>query len=379
MQKTKQLIKANSIWYSFGNNFSKTDKIEVFPDGLPNGIYKGNVGFGINFEHVGFKFELPEKIYGIEKEFIEKVKISWENSKSNLGILLSGSQGTGKTITSKIIANEINAPVLVIAQKEHAVDIINEIDKDIVVFIDEYDKIFEDSADLLSIMDGANASSHRRLFIFTTNETRLNPYLINRPSRIKYHKRFSDNLSDEVIKEIIDDRLMNFDHKEDLLSLLKFTENISIDNLKSIIDEVNLFDRVESQEEFFNTFNVNKCDVYTIYGKLTDVVNNLEFKFTLENQSLDDANDIKHIEYLKVGKSYYNSELLFEMAAAIPQLKGRYVGESIACIEIDDYKRIYKFRDYKPKDDILTKFSNQFELEIEFKLLGNSAMSGLPF
>ena len=74
-----------------------------------------NKGF---YLHPKSDFSLPKKIYGNFKEDIERWKKSWENDTSqNLGVLLSGIKGTGKTILCQKFCIEMNLPVIIIGEQ----------------------------------------------------------------------------------------------------------------------------------------------------------------------------------------------------------------------------------------------------------------------
>src|SRR5687768_15668363 len=47
-----------------------------------------------------FKFDF--KIYGLEEHFINRVLKTYKNTTGNLGMILNGVKGTGKTITGEI-------------------------------------------------------------------------------------------------------------------------------------------------------------------------------------------------------------------------------------------------------------------------------------
>ena len=64
--------------------------------------------------------------------------------------------------------------------------------------------------------------------------------LFSRPSRIRYMKKYS-SLGSNEINEIIDDSLIHVDKKESIIEFCNQLNIITIDILKSIINEVNLF------------------------------------------------------------------------------------------------------------------------------------------
>lgn len=226
---------------------------------LDNAIYTvGLDDFGrFYLTKVSNSFEFDHKIYGLEKKLVNRVVKTYQSTQSgNLGILLNGLKGTGKTVTSKIISNELNQPtILVSMNKEHIGNFINNIPQDITVFVDEYEKIFGESSSLLSIMDGAFNSIYRRVFIMTTNALYVDENMIQRPGRVRYLKKF-DNLSPEVVEEIIDDVLIHKHLKKECVEFVSNLEKITVDIIKAVITEVNIHEEVPS--EFQNVFNVKK-------------------------------------------------------------------------------------------------------------------------
>lgn len=253
-------------WNRSGNHFSigdVTNQIEA----LPPGVYALNQSmFGFYLERIEDKFEFSHKLYGLETRLIDRVVKTWTETDRNLGILLNGLKGTGKTVSAKVICNQLNLPVILVNMNPEGGGIpefLNEIQQEVVVLIDEYEKIFGEDAELLTVMDGVLTGTSRKLFLLTTNKTYINDNMLQRPSRIRYFKTFKD-LSPAVIEEIVDDTLINRKFKHDVISTISNLEIITIDIVKSIIEEVNLHN--ESPNEFMDVFNVKKITgKYTIY------------------------------------------------------------------------------------------------------------------
>jgi hypothetical protein len=253
-------------WNKNGNSFSLgdvTNQIET----LPPGIYSLNQSmFGFYLERIEDKFEFSHKLYGLETRLIDRVVKTWTETDRNLGILLNGLKGTGKTVSAKVICNQLDLPVILVNTNPEGGGIpefLNNIQQEVVVLIDEYEKIFGEDAELLTVMDGVLTGTSRKLFLLTTNKTYINDNMLQRPSRIRYFKTFKD-LSPAVIEEIIDDTLVNRKFKHDVISTISNLEIITIDIVKSIIEEVNLHN--ESPNEFMDVFNVKKITgKYTIY------------------------------------------------------------------------------------------------------------------
>ncbi len=246
------------VWYDYGNELYLKEQSVIY-EKLDNAIYVVNVDVNGNFylvkEQLNFIFDY--KIYGLEEQLINRIIKTYTKTKSgNIGILLNGLKGTGKTCTGKIICNQLKQPVIVVAKELKGCHLfINAIPQDITVFIDEYEKIFGQSPDMLTIMDGALNSEFRRVFILTTNELYVDKNLLQRPSRIRYLKKFSD-LSPAIVEEIVDDVLEHKQFKSQCIKFISSLEVITVDIVKAVIQEVNLHE--ESPEAFQNIFNVKK-------------------------------------------------------------------------------------------------------------------------
>ena len=100
---------------STGNEFSIYDDSLLVYDSLPAQSYR--VVFS---KHRGFfleKYQAPEfnegKVYGDHHDKVEKVMKSFERANRNLGVILSGAKGIGKTLFAKLLgmaAIEMNMP-----------------------------------------------------------------------------------------------------------------------------------------------------------------------------------------------------------------------------------------------------------------------------
>lgn len=216
------------------------------------------------------EFTFDYKLYGLETSLIDRVVKTANIVPGNLGILLNGLRGTGKTVTAKQMCNALNMPVIILDRFiEDGHRFINEIPEDIIVFIDEYEKIFEENHQLLSIMDGAMNSDYKRIFILTTNELYISENLIQRPGRIRYLKTFKD-LSKNSIEEIVDDCLANSELKEKVISFISTLEMITIDVVKTLCQEVNIHGELPDDfEEVFNVKRVSgKFDIYVFDEKV---------------------------------------------------------------------------------------------------------------
>jgi len=250
----------NTKWDRHGNSFFITDA-KLTEDKLDSGIYTINTHpiKGLYLVKKEEAFEFPYKFYGKDYQFADRVKKSFDNTIGNLGVLLNGLKGTGKTITAELICNKLNLPVVIVDVdwQELLIPFMNNIEQDVIYFFDEFEKVFpsswEHSSKLLPIMDGVLRNRHRKVFLLTTNESKIEASMLSRPGRIRYLKTYG-NLSLETITEIVDDKLVHKKHREALIKKIASLEIITMDIVKAVVDETNIFN--ESPEEFFPFFNV---------------------------------------------------------------------------------------------------------------------------
>ena len=194
------------------------------------------------------KFEFPFKIYDVGCDsLIKTIKKTWESNEftendRNLGVIFSGTKGTGKSLSAKILCNEIGIPVIIVSDiKEGMVGFLQSLSFEAIILIDEAEKIFkkgEDDEILLKIVDG-QYNLGRKLYILTVNRLDVNDNLLGRPGRIRYIKQFG-NLGEKAVNDYIDDNLKIPEKKKEILELVDLLEISTIDILKNIIEEVNI-------------------------------------------------------------------------------------------------------------------------------------------
>lgn len=187
---------------------------------------------------------LPKKIYGKEQQFCDRVLNTFKRSNRNLGVLLTGLKGTGKSLVAKMIAQQSKMPIVCITAPfsgDKFADCLEKMGDNVILFFDEFEKVYkeeEDQKHFLSILDGT--FSGKKLFLFTTNHFEINEFLKSRPSRIRYVRRF-EGLDKETIDEIIEDLLENKEYEEELKSVLNILSSVSVDVLLHLIDEINSY------------------------------------------------------------------------------------------------------------------------------------------
>lgn len=278
---------SKQIWLQDGNVFSQGSATTVsHPEGLPKGIYEVKVSMtGFYLSKIAESFTFDYKLYGLNQKFIDYVLKTYENTTGNLGVLLDGIKGTGKTVVAKELCNRLQLPVILV--QSMGVDtnsklikyLATSIDFDCIFFFDEYEKEFKNSSDVLSFMDGAYNFIYRKVFLLTTNELEVDPNLLGRPSRIRYKKSFS-NLSEEVTREILNDILEDKTAIEKVIELTHSMNIITIDLIKAIATEINIHG-VEALPNIKETFNIEFSRFTYLYREVQ--IRHCDLKFTPEN------------------------------------------------------------------------------------------------
>lgn len=249
--------------------------------------------------------EVNEKIYGVHEQKVQKVFQAFEKFERNLGIILSGDKGIGKSLFAKmasIKAIQNGYPLIIVNTYIPGIaDFLSQIDQEIVVLLDEFDKTFNGGKDnsnnakdpqteMLTLFDGIN--SGKKMFIVTCNDLKgLNDYLVNRPGRFHYHFRFEYPQAEEI-REYMRDKLAE-EYWKEIEAVVSFSKKISLnfDCLRAIAFELSLGVPFKEAIQNLNIINVQleRYDMYLYFEDGTKIVNN-DFSldmFTEEDRYID--------------------------------------------------------------------------------------------
>lgn len=241
--------------------FHLVRKYDSYP--LPSDIY--------NFNNTEIKSDLPQI-------FLNR----FSSESNNLGIMLIGEKGTGKSLLMKRTANlalSLGMPVITVENSfnsETLANFLSSIKEPCVVLFDEFEKKYDPDPDsenrpsqagLLSFFDGT--SIHRKLIIVTANDRdSINEFFLNRPSRIRYVIDYL-GLTDDFIHQYLTDHLQHPEAVQPLMDELSLVPSVNFDLLRNVVEEVNLLYPTESVKAIITILNIKRDDDYIMYYEMT--------------------------------------------------------------------------------------------------------------
>lgn len=275
------------------------------------------------------------KIYGNSQNRANHIVEAFRknDAEHNLGVLLSGGRGLGKTLTTRLVIEQLkdDYPIVVISEYMNGMaDFLSHL-KNTVILMDEFEKFMSGNINgsdnteeqtkqesILSVLDG-NTGSTGNLYLLTVNNTyKLDENLISRPGRIRYHYVYeSEDAS--VVKAYCKDNLNDKSKIEDVVNVLGSIKYVSMDIISSFVDELNKFPDLSPADvrEYFNLDVSNSKLKYSVlmktpdgnftYSKVTSSdsseiwlnMSNLDYKKLLKSKGLkEDSDEADNLDYM---------------------------------------------------------------------------------
>lgn len=222
---------------------------ERLHDKLPPAVYVVNYSqmTGFSLGKRSDRMQAPERIYGSTAKRADKIMTAYANAPGAFGVLMSGDKGSGKTMTSVLVANQAidqGLPVIIVDTQLPGSALSEFISTlgECVLFFDEFAKTFSDKDNqqaLLGMFDGATAG--RRLALLTENSlSSVSQYMLNRPGRMFYHFRHG-RVEEAVIEEYCLDKNVPEEAVKEIIARRNRSSEFSFDVLQAIVREYTMF------------------------------------------------------------------------------------------------------------------------------------------
>lgn len=286
--------------------FSEIPNLSAVKDRIPAGVYtyvykRTKEGAEDTYLAKKDKFLLPTKLYGTVVDRTERILGAYKALDKNMGVLLSGLAGAGKSLLIKYIANraieELDMPVIIFNSEgiDKLSEFLDKTPQPCVILLDEFEKMTytNQQEQLLTVFDGMYTT--KNLFLITANnKDQLSQFFFSRPSRIRYVYEYN-SIETDVIEAVLEDKLLDKSKLDQVSMLLSTAHKLSFDVLNSFIEEVNIFPDRDPKELFenFNTKTNTRDEGYQLDCLCGEISLNSIFQFKIDTYALECAREGK--------------------------------------------------------------------------------------
>jgi hypothetical protein len=283
-------MKNGNAWSLFSNETLNIN------ESLPPGNYtvRFNELAGQYFLEETEPFDIPKKIYGKAAKHCQRIIESFNNRDDGcqVGVLLEGTKGSGKTLLAKLVSKMSNLPTIIVNTSftgEKFMRSIQEIDQPAVVIFDEFEKLYnnEKQEQILTMFDGVYSLRNKIIIVTCNDKFAIREFFHNRPGRLRYSIHY-DGLDELFIKDYCDDNLKNMSYLPKIVNLSNQCPEFNFDMLQCLVSELNMFnDTFEDVIDILNVkpFNINQ-DAWDVEMIVPDGVND-EYELSTKTIRID--------------------------------------------------------------------------------------------
>lgn len=186
------------------------------------------------------KYVTPDKVYGRYLDDAEHIINYFKEGDSNLGVIIGGLKGSGKTLTARLICNiglKLGYPVVEVNDKTIDDGVINYLStlNNCIIYIDEFLKIFS-FKDTGVLYNKLTDTSKRNLWIFSCSNKNFPEDLINRPERVRYYLEYN-KLDLDIVKEYCIDHGVDNYMIDQIVAKYPKLANLTFDQLQGVVTE----------------------------------------------------------------------------------------------------------------------------------------------
>jgi hypothetical protein len=190
-------------------------------------------------------FRLPDRLYGNVEKYAARISKAFEvrNPGGQVGVLLSGSKGSGKTLLAKHLSLKMGLPTIIVNSDFHDESFMRtmqEIRQPCIVIIDEFEKLYdaEGQEAILTMFDGVYTLRDKLVIITCNDKFSVQSCFHNRPGRLRYSIDFS-GLDVNFIEGYCSENLHDRSYLSSIVKFCSMCEEINFDMLQTLVSELN--------------------------------------------------------------------------------------------------------------------------------------------